>query len=91
MTEGGMNSRVIILGAGVTGLSAGIRLLDYGCDVSILEKADHPGGLARTVERGNYRMDIGPHHLFSHNETILKEFSTFLKAMNLFLLRVIKS
>jgi len=73
MAEGGVNSRVIILGAGVTGLSAGIRLLDNGCEVSILEKADHPGGLARTVERGNYRLDIGPHHLFSQNETILKE------------------
>ena len=73
MTEGNKNKRVIILGAGVTGLSAGIRLLDNGCDVCILEKADHPGGLARTVVRGNYRLDIGPHHLFSQNEAILKE------------------
>jgi protoporphyrinogen oxidase len=73
MNEGDSDNRVIILGAGVTGLSAGIRLLDSGYDVSILEKANHPGGLARTVVRGNYRLDIGPHHLFSQNETILKE------------------
>ena len=73
MTEGNSNNRAIILGAGVTGLSAGIRLLDSGCDVCIIEKDDHPGGLARTLVRGNYRLDIGPHHLFSQNETILKE------------------
>ena len=73
MSEGKTNSKVMILGAGVTGLSAGIRLLDSGCEVSILEKNEHPGGLARTVVRGNYRLDIGPHHLFSQNESILKE------------------
>lgn len=73
MVEGKTNNRIIILGAGVTGLSAGIRLLGSGCDVCILEKADQPGGLAKTVVRDNYRLDIGPHHLFSQNETILKE------------------
>ena len=73
MAEGKTKKRVIILGAGVTGLSAGIRFLESGYDVCILEKTDHPGGLARTVVRGNYRLDIGPHHLFSQNEAILKE------------------
>ncbi len=73
MAEGKTKKRVIILGAGVTGLSAGIRFLDSGCDVCILEKAEHPGGLARTVVRGNYRLDIGPHHLFSQNDAILQE------------------
>ena len=51
MVHGETNSRVIILGAGVTGLSAGIRLLDSGCDVCILERSDQPGGLAKTVVR----------------------------------------
>ncbi len=65
--------RVIILGAGVTGLSAGIRLLKSNCDVCILEKSDHSGGLAKTIVRGEYRLDIGPHHLFSQSEEILQE------------------
>ena len=73
MTEKKTDNRVIILGAGITGLSAGIRFLDSGCGVSILEKNDHLGGLAKTVVRGNYRLDIGPHHLFSQNEAILEE------------------
>ncbi len=68
-----INKRVIILGAGVTGLSVGNRLLDSGFDVCILEKSMHAGGLAKTVVRDDYRLDLGPHHLFSQNETILKE------------------
>ena len=73
MTEEKAKKRIIILGAGVTGLSAGIRFLETGCDVLILEKADQSGGLAKTVVRGDYRLDIGPHHLFSQNEAILQE------------------
>ena len=73
-------NRIIILGVGVTGLSAGIRFLDSGHDVSILEKAAQPGGLAKTVVRGNYRLDIGPHHLFSQNETILKEITDLFES-----------
>ena len=73
MVGGIIKKRVIILGAGATGLSAGVRLVNKGHEVCILEKADHPGGLAKTIKRGDYRLDIGPHHLFSQNETILKE------------------
>jgi protoporphyrinogen oxidase len=73
LVDGEKKKRVIILGAGVTGLSAGIRLLKSNCDVCILEKSDHSGGLAKTIVRGEYRLDIGPHHLFSQNEKILQE------------------
>jgi uncharacterized protein with NAD-binding domain and iron-sulfur cluster len=33
MIKGENNIKVIILGAGVTGLSAGMRFLEAGCDV----------------------------------------------------------
>ncbi|MEK9628823.1 MAG: FAD-dependent oxidoreductase [Nitrospinota bacterium] len=65
--------KVIILGAGITGLSAGIRFLEAGCDVCLIEKAKQVGGLAKTVVRENYRLDLGPHHLYSKNEAILNE------------------
>lgn len=68
-----IKNKIVILGAGATGLSAGLRLIDKGYDVIILEKAEQPGGLAKTITRGDYRLDIGPHHLFSQNEEILKE------------------
>ena len=73
MVEENKKKRVIIFGAGVTGLSAGIRFLDSGFDVCILEKSMYAGGLAKTIVREGYRLDLGPHHLFSQNETILKE------------------
>ena len=36
MAEGKTNIKIIILGAGVTGLSAGVRFLENGCDVCLL-------------------------------------------------------
>ncbi len=73
MVDENTKTQMIILGAGVTGLSAGVRFLDSGYNVCILEKAEQTGGLAKTVVHGDYRLDIGPHHLFSQNEAILKE------------------
>jgi len=73
MAEGKADSKVIILGAGVTGLSAGIRFLENGHDVCLVEKAEHVGGLAKTVVRGDYLLDLGPHHLYSKNESTLNE------------------
>ena len=71
--------QVIVLGAGVTGLSAGVRFLENGCDVCIVEKAEHVGGLAKTVVRGNYLLDLGPHHLYSKNESTLNEMLSLFK------------
>lgn len=73
MIKGNDNIKVIILGAGVTGLSAGIRFLDAGCDVCLIEKAKQVGGLAKTVIRENYLLDLGPHHLYSKNQETLNE------------------
>ncbi len=51
MIKGNNKIKVIILGAGVTGLSAGIRCLEAGCDVCLIEKAKQGGGLAKTIVR----------------------------------------
>ena len=73
MSEKKTSSKIMILGAGVTGLSAGVRFLENGYDVCIIEKAEHVGGLAKTVVRGNYLLDLGPHHLYSKNESTLND------------------
>jgi monoamine oxidase len=44
---------VLILGAGVTGLSAARRLLDEGYTVRVLEALDRPGGRNFTARRGS--------------------------------------
>ena len=57
--------RVIILGAGPTGLSLAWKLADQGVPVDVLESESHVGGLSATIRQAGYRMDLGPHSFFS--------------------------
>lgn len=56
---------VIILGAGLAGLSAGYELVKAGKKVIVLEKNAYVGGLASTFQVGKYRFDTGPHRWFT--------------------------
>jgi monoamine oxidase len=51
--------KVLILGAGVSGLVAGYELSRLGYDFRILEARDRVGGLAWTVRRGTEHTEIG--------------------------------
>ncbi|MBI4830445.1 MAG: FAD-dependent oxidoreductase [Candidatus Lindowbacteria bacterium] len=53
------NKRVIIVGAGLGGLSAGYWLLQRGFEVEILEASDRPGGRTILMERKGDRVDVG--------------------------------
>lgn len=53
-------SRTIVVGAGLGGLSAAIRLAARGWRVSVYEKNDQPGGRMSTVTAGGYTWDVGP-------------------------------
>src|SRR3954454_7211671 len=60
--------RIVIIGAGPTGLAAGYRLQELGHeDFVILEANDYVGGLATsfTDDKG-FTYDIGGHVMFSH-------------------------
>ncbi|MFI1012456.1 NAD(P)/FAD-dependent oxidoreductase [Streptomyces sp. NPDC020965] len=48
---------VIVVGAGVAGLSAALRLTRAGVSVSVLEGADRPGGRLATEEVDGFRLD----------------------------------
>ncbi|WP_455139841.1 phytoene desaturase family protein [Candidatus Hodarchaeum mangrovi] len=52
--------RVIVIGAGLGGLAAAIRMQALGYKVSILEKTDRLGGKASVFKKGNYIFDGGP-------------------------------
>ncbi|HEV3401312.1 MAG TPA: phytoene desaturase family protein, partial [Acidimicrobiales bacterium] len=52
--------RVVVVGAGLGGLSAACHLAGRGHDVLVLEREDVPGGRAGVLEEGGYRMDTGP-------------------------------
>jgi len=53
--------RVVILGAGPAGITAAWRLTEVGYPVTVLERDDAVGGMARTINVGNYAVDFGPH------------------------------
>ena len=52
--------RVIVVGAGVGGLVAALRLAHQGCAVTLLEMEPTPGGKMREVAVGSQRIDAGP-------------------------------
>jgi phytoene desaturase len=62
----GPTDRVVIVGAGLAGLSAAMRLAGAGRQVTVLESAEVPGGRAGLLElpapdgAGSYRIDPGP-------------------------------
>jgi len=53
------NRKVIIIGAGIGGLSAGYWLSRRGYTVEIVEASDRPGGRMVTLERKGDRVDVG--------------------------------
>ena len=52
--------RVVVVGAGLGGLSAACHLAGRGHEVVVVERADVPGGRAGLIEEGGYRFDTGP-------------------------------
>jgi 1-hydroxycarotenoid 3,4-desaturase len=51
---------VIVIGAGMGGLSAAADLAARGARVSVFERAENPGGKMRQVEVGGHGIDAGP-------------------------------
>ena len=52
--------RVVIIGAGLGGLSAACHLAGRGHEVVVVEKEDRAGGRVAALEANGYRLDYGP-------------------------------
>ncbi|MBF6174127.1 phytoene desaturase family protein [Nocardia blacklockiae] len=58
-TVAGPTDRIVVVGAGLSGLSAALRLTGAGRAVTLLERADHPGGRVGIHRGPDYEIDSG--------------------------------
>jgi monoamine oxidase len=72
--------RVVVLGAGLAGLSAAYNLMRHGYDVIVLEAQERPGGRVQTVHDGFQRgghAELGAIRIFESHKHVLKYVTTF--------------
>ncbi len=58
-----MQYDIIIIGAGLGGLTAGAKLSLEGKKVLMIEQHDRPGGYATTFKRGDFILEVGLHEM----------------------------
>ncbi len=54
-----MSARVVVIGAGIAGLTAAYRLQQSGHEVKVLEASDIVGGRMSTIQKDGYVLDLG--------------------------------
>lgn len=66
--------KIIIIGAGPAGITAGLELVKQSSEyeVLVLEESDFVGGISCTVAHRGKRMDIGGHRFFSKDAAVNK-------------------
>lgn len=73
----------IIIGAGPAGLTAAYELLTKSDIIPIIFEADNQvGGLSKTINYKNNRIDIGGHRFFSKSDEIINWWLQFLALEN---------
>jgi len=65
--------KIGIIGAGFTGLTAGLRLSQAGHEVIIFERDDKPGGLAvgYKEKEWDWTLEKHYHHWFTNDKSVL--------------------
>ncbi|WP_299258693.1 1-hydroxycarotenoid 3,4-desaturase CrtD [uncultured Aquimarina sp.] len=72
------NKKVIIIGSGIAGLAAAIRLRNQSFDVEVYETNTYPGGKLTEVHTDGYRFDCGP-SLFTMPQFVTELFTNAKK------------
>lgn len=67
-----MARSVAVVGGGLAGLTAAARLRARGCDVTVFEQAERPGGRAESREEEGFRYEPGA-HVVSDADSRLRE------------------
>jgi len=61
---------IIVVGAGVAGLTVARQLAENGIKVILLEREKSVGGLARSFRYGDFTFDVGPHRFHTDRQQI---------------------
>lgn len=64
--------KIAVIGAGPAGMTAAYELAKHGVVVDLYEASPSVGGMSKTIELWNQKVDIGPHRFFS-NDTRVNE------------------
>lgn len=67
-----MDNTIVIIGAGPSGLTAGLELVKKGYEVTVLEATNSIGGISKTILHNDQRIDIGGHRFFSKNDRVMQ-------------------
>jgi len=65
-----LKEQVVVLGGGLTGLSAGSVLARAGVNVKVIEADSTVGGLSKTIHHNGFRFDLGGHRFFTNDKRL---------------------
>ncbi len=63
---------IAIIGAGPAGITAAYQLSKENISVDVYEASDAVGGMAKTIDLWNQKVDLGPHRFFSSDPRVNK-------------------
>ena len=63
---------IIIIGAGLGGLTAGAKLAREGKKVLLIEQHNQPGGCATTFRKGDFTFEVGLHEMDGPSQRDMK-------------------
>ena len=61
---------VVVVGAGISGLAAGFRLMRAGMRVVVLEASQRPGGALVSQEAAGFRFELGPNTVLESDPSL---------------------
>ena len=65
------NKRAVVIGGGISGLSAAVELKNRGFDVTILERENRVGGVIDTFEENGFRAESGSNSIMIQSQNSL--------------------